>query len=167
MGAAFDVFGTGKTALKISLNKYLIGADGPAFTYGTQAPYGRVVHSTTRTWRDLNSNSIPECDLTSTAANGNVERWPTRTGKAGVSTTYINAVNGWASARLTGSSPPACSSRFSRASAEAGYFRRWYEFLRCTDNLAVSASDFDTFSVTAPVDRDCPTAATRWAGSPT
>src|SRR5207253_2682847 len=44
IGAAYDVFGNGKTAFKVSLNKYLIGADGPAFTYGTQAPYGRVVH---------------------------------------------------------------------------------------------------------------------------
>lgn len=34
LGAALDVFGDGRTALKVSLNKYLIGVDSAAFRYG-------------------------------------------------------------------------------------------------------------------------------------
>src|SRR5262249_47117296 len=67
-GAAIDVLGNGKTALKVSLNKYLIGVDSPAFSYGTQAPYNRIVHTTTRSWTDANGNWFPDCDLTNTGA---------------------------------------------------------------------------------------------------
>ena len=159
MGAAYDVFGNGKTAVKISLNKYLIGADGPAFTYGTQAPYGRVVHSTTRTWRDANSNFVPDCDLTSTAANGECGALAdTNFGKAGLSTTYDpNAVTGWGKRSFDWEFATSVQQQiFPRVSVEAGYFRRWYGNFAVTDNLAVAASDFDTFSITAPVDSRLP-----------
>jgi hypothetical protein len=42
IGAALDLFGNGRTALKASLNKYLIGVDSAAFRYGQLAPYNRV-----------------------------------------------------------------------------------------------------------------------------
>jgi hypothetical protein len=38
IGAALDLFGNGRTALKASLNKYLIGVDSAAFRYGQLAP---------------------------------------------------------------------------------------------------------------------------------
>ena len=43
-----------------------------------------------------------------------------------------------------------------RVSVEVGYFRRWLQNFIVTDNLAVVASDFDTFSVTAPSDPRLP-----------
>jgi hypothetical protein len=38
-----------------------------------------------------------------------------------------------------------------RVSVDVGYFRRWYGNLILTDNLAVDPSDYDPFSITAPL----------------
>jgi Carboxypeptidase regulatory-like domain len=159
VGAAYDVFGNGKTAFKISLNKYLIGADGPAFTYGTQAPYGRVVHTTTRTWADANGNFIPDCDLTSSSANGECGGLAdTNFGKAVVSTSYDpQAVTGWGHRQVDWEFSTGVQQQIlPRVSVEAGYFRRWYGNFGVTDNRSVTASDFDPFCITAPVDSRLP-----------
>ncbi len=43
-----------------------------------------------------------------------------------------------------------------RISVDAGYFRRIWQNFQVTDNLALSASDFDFFSMTVPVDSRLP-----------
>jgi len=159
MGAAYDLFGNGKTAVKISLNKYLIGSDGPAFTYGTQAPYNRVVHSTTRTWSDGNRNFVPDCDLTSAAANA--ECGPLNDpnfGKANPSTTYDpKATTGWGSRPFDWEFATSVQQQvLPRVSVDVGYFRRWYGNFGVTDNLALAPADFDTYCISAPADARLP-----------
>ena len=71
-GAAYDLFGSGKTALKISLGKYLQGASVGNLASGCEpvAPHsGRrrasfANPSVTRTWSDANGNFVPDCNLT-------------------------------------------------------------------------------------------------------
>ena len=48
-----------------------------------------------------------------------------------------------------------------RVSAEIGYSRRSWGNFTYTDNRAVAASDFDTYTMTVPTDIGCPTAASR------
>ena len=43
-----------------------------------------------------------------------------------------------------------------RVSVEAGYTRRWLQNFTVTDNRALGASDFDEFSITAPLDSRLP-----------
>ena len=53
LGAAYDLFGNGKTAVKVSLNKYMV-AQGLQGTYGDQAdPIGRLPNMITRSWNDF------------------------------------------------------------------------------------------------------------------
>ena len=78
MGAVFDVFGNGKTALKISVGKYLQGASVSNLAYGAN-PALRIpgaagasffAPSTTRSWNDANHNFTPDCNLQNPLANG-------------------------------------------------------------------------------------------------
>ena len=72
IGAALDVFGTGKTALKFSLGRYLEGAStgNPVVFYNTNPtlrlpntnpPFGPL--GVQRTWTDANVNFQPDCNL--------------------------------------------------------------------------------------------------------
>ena len=67
LGAAYDLFGSGKTALKVSLNKYLYGEYDSNLVAN---PTTTLINTTTRTWTDSNRNFVPDCDLTNPLANG-------------------------------------------------------------------------------------------------
>jgi Carboxypeptidase regulatory-like domain len=68
VGASYDLFGNGRTALKFSVGRYLeqLGA-GIA---NENNPVVRSVLSANRIWNDSNGNYVPDCDLTSLSGNG-------------------------------------------------------------------------------------------------
>ena len=59
LGASYDLFGTGKTALKISLGRYM---EAPNLTTITRVmdPAAAIVNSATRTWNDANHDFVPQ-----------------------------------------------------------------------------------------------------------
>ena len=59
VGVAYDVFGNGKTALKVNIGKYLAAADGSSITGSQTNPLSRISTSVTRTWTDANGNYRP------------------------------------------------------------------------------------------------------------
>jgi hypothetical protein len=71
LGATYDLFGNGKTALKVTLNKYLegMGTTGFGAAQVTDAPNplnrlsGTAAPFPTRTWADANGNFAPDCNL--------------------------------------------------------------------------------------------------------
>src|SRR6185503_11469921 len=79
LGAAYDLFGNGKTAIKVNVGKYLEGASvsNLAYTFnpalripGGDTTFGGVLApSTTRQWFD-NGDHVPNCDLTNPLLNG-------------------------------------------------------------------------------------------------
>ncbi len=73
MGVAYDVFGTGKTAVRVNLGKYLSPATAGG-TYAAANPTSRIVTSVTRTWTDANRNFVPDCDLQNPARAGQPRR---------------------------------------------------------------------------------------------
>ena len=147
LGVAWDVFGSGKTAVKFAIGKYLEAPNPPTFTR-TANPAGGLVQSATRTWSDTNGNFIPE-------ANELGPINPPNFGSTVVSTRYDPSVlssriyNWEVSAQVQQEVAP-------RVSVNAGYFRRWYGNLRVTDNLNITSADYSPYSVTAPVDSRLP-----------
>jgi len=68
-GAAYDVFGDGRTAVKFNLGHYLDSATNDS-EYTSNSPAARIVRTATRNWQDTNNNKVIDCTLTNFAANG-------------------------------------------------------------------------------------------------
>src|SRR5690606_14747656 len=69
MGLVYDVTGTGRTALRIGLNRYVEGM-GLGDLAVMLNPVSNMVTTTTRSWNDANGDFVPDCDLTAPEANG-------------------------------------------------------------------------------------------------
>jgi hypothetical protein len=158
MGAAYDLFGSGKTALKISLSKYLAGQSlvgtGPTLAFGDALnPVQRLVRSTARSWTDANRNFFPDCDLLNPAANGECGQMTNRDfGSTRPGNSYDPEIlEGWGHRAYNWQfSTGVQHELLPRVSVDVGYFRRWYGNFIVTDDRALTAADFDTFSIPAP-----------------
>jgi len=165
MGATYDVFGNGKTALKVSLGKYL-EASSAAGLYTALNPINRVVTSTTRTWTDGNRDYSPDCDLNNPLAQDNrasggdfCGAWTNQNfGKSVFDTNYDTAITqGWGNRFYNWDFSASVQHEIvPRLSATVGYFRRVYGNFLVTDNLAVAPSDYTAFSIPVPADPRLP-----------
>ena len=157
LGAAYDLFGDGTTAVKVSLNKYMGGVAHQAGN--PYNPISRLANMTTRSWNDANRDFHPDCDLTLPAGNGECGAMAIANfGLPIPVTTYDpDTLSGWGR-RLYNWEFSAGVQRqvLPRVSVEVGYFRRWYGNFTVTDNLALAPTDFDPFTITAPVDSRLP-----------
>ena len=159
-GAAWDVFGNGKTSIKLNFGKYLDPASNLNDNYSISNPIQRIATSATRTWIDANHNYVPDCNLSNNAANGEClgVNFPT----FGTGTYITGAIdpailNGWSVRPGDWEIGASVQQQvLPRMSVEVGYFRRWLTNFTVTDSRAVSASDFTQFSITAPTDSRLP-----------
>jgi hypothetical protein len=167
LGLAYDMFGNGKTALRVSLNKYM-NAVGLQGDFGNNAnPINRTAISVTRSWNDLmfpvgdprRGNFVPDCDLVNVNANGECARMSdTNFGNSVVSTQFDPAIlEGWGTRAYNWEFSTGVQHEVApQTSVNVGYFRRMYGNFFVTDNLAVTAADYSSFSVPAPVDPRLP-----------
>jgi len=162
----YDLFGTGKTAIKLNAGRFLEAA----FTgnrYAVANPTSRIPSNVSRAWTDTNRNWVPDCDL----LNPNVQDLSASGGdfcgafsnrNFGRTDVFSNTVDptllkGW------GVRPSDWQYGVSvqheilpRTSIDVGYVRRVFHGFTITDNLAVGADDFSQFSVVAPIDPRLP-----------
>src|SRR5687767_13489399 len=69
VGLGYDVFGTGRTALKLRWGKYLGFASNDA-PFTSTNPGATLVGSATRGWTDNDGDKVVDCDLLNNAAQG-------------------------------------------------------------------------------------------------
>ena len=173
VGAAYDLFGNGKTALKVNLGKYLEGASVSNLLSQANPSIrvrggggGIFPPSINRSWTDADSDYVPDCDLNNFQANGecgittdtlfgNVDDVGTRIDE--------DLYSGWGLRPSDWSFGVSVQQElFPRASVEVGYHRRSFTMFstggRVTDNLAVGPNDIASYSVTVPNDPRLPNA---------
>ena len=150
----------------MSINKY-VSSQGLQGTYGDTAnPVNRLANIVNRSWIDQNGNFVPDCDLTNPLAQdlrpgggdlcGVVS--DTNFGQSTASLNYNpDVLNGWNSRPYQWEFSASVQRQIARGvSVDVGYFRRWYGNFGVTDNLNLSAADFNTFSITTPTDSRLP-----------
>ena len=162
LGASYDLFGDGKTAVKVSLGHY---ADIVRAT--TANPSNLITLTTNRSWNDSllgvgdprTGNYLPDCDLLNPVANGECGAFSDRNfGKpiqsthnaADAQTGFNKQYNNW-----QGSVSVQHELR-SGIGLNVGYFRTWYGGFLATDIQAVTAANYDSYCLTAPVDSRLP-----------
>jgi hypothetical protein len=158
MAVSYDLAGDGKTALKVILGKYMEGVEISSFGE-TANPTLRLATSTTRSWNDLNRDFNPDCDLLNPSANGECGPYANQNfGKFVYSDTIDPSIlNGWGYRPFNWEfSATVQRELIPRVGVSFGVFRRWFGNWLVTDNRAVGASDFDSFSLTAPSDPRLP-----------
>ena len=164
VGAAYDIFGTGRTAVKVNVGKYGVALDP---TQGVPAR-DRIVPRVTRSWIDADRDFTPDCDLINPLAQS-----PTTTGSIDTCGqisdlrfgSEIPRATSYDPAVLTGWNARPNNWEFSTSvqhevitglGIDVGYFRRSYRNFTVSQNRAVTPADFTTYSIPVPVDPRLP-----------
>ena len=175
VGASYDLKGDGKTALKVTLNKYVAG-QGIGGLPTSANPINRLTHSASRNWTDLNGDRVVNCDLSvagaqSPGTTGSIDQCGATnaafaTGSVAIpgadasnpsGLTDFNVRRGWGVRSYNWEfSAGVQRELMPRVSVDVSYFRRWFGNFTATDNLALGPSDFRYFNITAPRDTRLP-----------
>jgi hypothetical protein len=160
IGAAYDLFGNGKTALKFNYGKYLAYAanDNP---YTSTNPGATVVRNViNRGWTDTDGDKVVDCNLLNPALNGECAASTAAQanfGQLGAATAVDpNVLSGW------GVRPGDDQFTFSvqqelvpRVSADFSFTHRSFHGFFVTDDLTRRGninSFYETYTLTAPQD---------------
>jgi hypothetical protein len=157
VGVAYDVFGNGRTALKVALGRY-VSKSGIAITQNNN-PVQTSINSVTRTWTDTNGNYVPDCNLAIRTANGECDAMANQNfGGLNVTTRYAeDALRGYDARGYNWDFTTEVQHQLSQTvSMTAGYYRNWYGNHLVTDNTLVTPDDFSPYCITAPKDARLP-----------
>lgn len=158
IGVAYDLFGNGRTALKVSVNRYV--ASQTLSLANVADPVVTSVLSASRTWTDSNGNYIPNCDLSNPNANGECGAISNRFfGQANPRATTFDPdiLSGFQKRPYDWEVETGVTQQLSpRVAASAAFFRHSFGNQYVTENTALTAADFDSFCLSAPADARLP-----------
>jgi hypothetical protein len=184
MGAALDLFGNGKTALKVNVGKYLQGASvsnlaynaNPALripfgvglsTWGLCSGFGGLSNPcVARTFTDRNGDFNPDCNLSNPLANGEcgqIDNLQFGSNQLVGAQFDPALLSGWGVRPSDWSYGVSVQQAvFPRASVEVGYYRRTFTQYTTggtvNENLAIGPNDVKAYSITVPNDPRLPNA---------
>lgn len=156
LGVSYDLLGNGKTALKASANRYVLGeGTGRASTINPIQSNNTMA----RQWTDLNNDREIQGDPFTPALNG--ELGPSQNLNFGRPVLSFRYDPDWSHGFQNRPynwefSTGVQHELVSRVSVTAAYFRRIYGNFTVTDNVLVGPQDYSSYCVTSPADARLP-----------
>ena len=164
LGASYDLFGNGKTAIKVSLGRYV-----PYTVATSNNPAANQAASATRPGTIPTETTFPTAS--STRASPTQRRVRARVGstfgqvRAGNTRFADDALTGFNKQFYNWQASVSLQQELRPGMAlNVGYFRTWYRNFLVTDNVATTAADYDPFCITLPADSRLPNGGQQLCG---